>query len=296
MTAPDWFTAALDAPYEDLTVEAGGLRLTGRAWGERGAPLVVLVHGGAAHAGWWHHVGPHLAPGRRVVAVDLSGHGDSDWADGYSFARWAEEVRQVVAAERPARPAWVVGHSMGGMVALTAAATYGEELAGVVCVDPPEEVLRDRDVPTADDLPRRVPRATREEAMARFRVSPEDPACLPFVKEYLARESVRRRADGWSWKFDPTVTTHGRFDRELLRRTRCPVVLVPAERGLINAEEVEEVRRRVGSDVSVRWVADSGHHVMLDQPLALIDALASSLPADAPGGQESSQFLRMMST
>lgn len=296
MTAPDWFTAALDAPYDGLSVDRDGVRLTGRAWGERGAPLVVLVHGGAAHAGWWHHVGPHLAAGRRVVAVDLSGHGDSDWADGYSFARWAGEVRAVIAAERGQRPAWVVGHSMGGMVALTAAAMYGEELAGVVCVDLPDEVVRDRVVPTVDDLPRRRYRSTREEAMARFRVSPEDPTCQPYVKRYVAGEAVRRHPDGWSWKFDPTVTTHGQFDRGVVARARCPVVLLPAERGLLTAEEVHEVCRRVGAEVSVSWIANSGHHVMLDQPRALIQALASCLPADAPNGQEWNRFLRMMST
>ena len=45
----------------------------------------MLVHGGAAHSRWWDHIGPLLADGRLVVAIDLSGHGDSARRESYSL-------------------------------------------------------------------------------------------------------------------------------------------------------------------------------------------------------------------
>ena len=53
----------------------------------------MLVHGGAAHSRWWDHIAPMLTEGWRVVAVDLSGHGDSDRRDHYSLDTWAREDR-----------------------------------------------------------------------------------------------------------------------------------------------------------------------------------------------------------
>src|ERR1700729_2075043 len=94
---PAWFSAALAAPVEDGSVDVDGARVRYRAWGDRGARGVVLVHGGAAHARWWDHVGPQLSAGLRVVALDLSGHGDSDWREQYSLGRWAAEVVAVAA-------------------------------------------------------------------------------------------------------------------------------------------------------------------------------------------------------
>ena len=59
----------------------------------------MLVHGGAAHSGWWDHVAP-LLTWHRVVALDLTGHGDSDRREVYDMRLWAREVVAVAAAER----------------------------------------------------------------------------------------------------------------------------------------------------------------------------------------------------
>ncbi|WP_448618809.1 alpha/beta fold hydrolase [Geodermatophilus sp. URMC 65] len=101
------------------------------------------MHGGAAHSGWWHHVAPLLGT-HRVVAFDLSGHGDSDRRADYGTGQWAREVLAVAAAEGLDRPV-VLGHSMGGWVALTVGVEHGDEVAGVAVIDspldrqPPEE-------------------------------------------------------------------------------------------------------------------------------------------------------------
>ena len=139
MTAPppDWFTAALAAPATDGTVNVDGARVRYRAWGPPEAPGAVLVHGTAAHARWWDHVGPQLPAGLRVAALDLSGHGDSDWREQYSLDRWAEEVVAVAAGARISGAPFIIGHSLGGTIAIRAAARYGGDLAGIVVIDSP---------------------------------------------------------------------------------------------------------------------------------------------------------------
>lgn len=271
--APSWFDSALAEPFEDLHVEVDGVRVAYRAWGRRGDPAVVLVHGGAAHAGWWHHVAPHVCTGRRVLALDLSGHGSSGWRSAYGFRQWADEVRAVAAADGAHRPA-VVGHSMGGLVALTAASRDGGELGGVIAVDVPEEVLHGRVLEAGPPRVRRV-YASRAEVVSRFRAWPDDLASQAFVVAHVAATSVEPVGCGWSWKFDPSVTRHDVFDPGSLRPAACPVALVAGERGLLRLLELEEVRLRLGGGVPLTVIPDAGHHVMLDQPLALLAAIAS---------------------
>ena len=279
---PVWFDEAVRTPRGGRSAVIGDVEVQWQTWGRPGDPTVVLVHGGAANATWWHAVAPGLARTHRVAAIDLSGHGDSGHAPaGYSFDKWAAEVVAVARMESSGGRAWVVGHSMGGLVALTAAALYGSDLAGVVGVDVPGEVLTPRVLPTAADLPVRPTGAAREEMVARFRTRPGDPATLEFIRRYIAEHSVIERASGWGWQFDARVTMHGHFNRDLLRRAACPVGLVVAERGLLSAEEVNVLREILaagtGHEVAVSWIADSGHHVMLDQPQRLTEILAARL-------------------
>jgi len=100
-------------------------------------PGLVLVHGGAAHAGWWTFLAPLLTRQYDVVALDLSGHGDSGRRAEYPRRAWADEVLAVSAEAGFPGPPVLVGHSMGGLVSIVAASVYGDALAGAIIVDTP---------------------------------------------------------------------------------------------------------------------------------------------------------------
>src|SRR5947209_7582249 len=119
--APKWFEIALATAVECGEVIVAGVPISYRGWGERGSNGLLLVHGGAAHARWWDHIAPLLASGRRVVAIDLSGHGDSGRRPAYSLDVWTDELMAVVEDAGIAGPPIVIGHSMGGFVTLRAA-------------------------------------------------------------------------------------------------------------------------------------------------------------------------------
>ena len=275
MSTPTWFADAIAEPYDTSDVTVDGARIAYRAWGKPGRPTVVLVHGGAAHSGWWDHIGPHLLAERRVMALDLSGHGDSDRRETYALETWADEVLAVARAESDARPI-VFGHSMGGFVALTAARAHGHELAGAVAIDSPVREMSPEArawIDSGREVPANKIYPSQEENVARFRTLPQDESSLEFVREHIASGSVREVEGGWSWKFDPRIFLRSMMEPEALAEATCPVALVRGERGLASSDLTEMVAERLGGGVPVTVVPDAGHHIMLDQPIALIALL-----------------------
>jgi pimeloyl-ACP methyl ester carboxylesterase len=270
---PRWFHAALaDAPeHADTTVDGAKVHL--RCWGAAGRPGLVLVHGGAAHSGWWDHVAPFFAGTHRVVALDLSGHGDSGRRQAYGMDGWAAEVVAAAAAGGITSPPLVVGHSMGGWVAVTAGVRHGAELDGIAIIDSPlvepppeEEVLRRRQRGT-----RTYP--TREEILARFTTLPPQDVVLPYVREHIAAQSVRRVEGGWTWKFDPALFAERPPLRDLLPMLRCRAAYIRSEFGLVPPEMAGTIDELLGHRVPIVELPDAGHHPMLDQPLPLVTAL-----------------------
>jgi pimeloyl-ACP methyl ester carboxylesterase len=275
MSTPTWFTDAIAEPYDTLEIDVAGARITYRAWGKPGQPGVVLVHGGAAHAGWWDHIAPFLAADHRVLAIDLSGHGSSAHRTSYSLSTWADEVMAVADRESDARPV-IIGHSMGGFVAFTAALEHGKDVRGVAAIDSPVREMSPEArawLRTNSALPPQKVRPDRETIVARFRTLPEDVAGLEYVRKHIAEQSVREVEGGWSWSFDPQIFLSSRMEPEDLASAACEVALVRGERGMATTDITSSVAEILGGHVPVTLVPDAGHHIMLDQPIALIALL-----------------------
>ncbi|MFC4604659.1 alpha/beta fold hydrolase [Rhodococcus kronopolitis] len=279
--APTWFTEALAAPTSTGAVVVEGAQIRFRAWGQAGAPGLVLVHGGAAHSRWWDHIGPLLADGRRVVALDLSGHGDSDTRDHYSLALWADEVLAVAAAAGIDGPPVLIGHSMGGMVAFLAAHRAGPALAGVQVIDSPiyartpeEDAARRQ----AAFGPKKV-YPDRDGALARFRLVPPQDTTLPYVLTHIAETSLGAVDGGWSWKFDASMFGRDGSTDLGAGHPDCRMAFFRSERGIIPAGTLAEMRTRFGPAALVVELPTAGHHPMIDQPLVLVTAIRTTLAA-----------------
>lgn len=107
--------------------------------GPPAAPPVVLIHGiGARAAGDWDKLIPELARDYRVLAFDLPGFGRSSRRnEPYTPGNYAAFVRHVIESEFGARPVRIVGHSLGGAIALRYAALHPEQVTALVLVDVP---------------------------------------------------------------------------------------------------------------------------------------------------------------
>jgi pimeloyl-ACP methyl ester carboxylesterase len=256
-----------------------GTEVAWERWGRAGAPPVVLVHGTSAHSGWWHHVVPSLTDGYDVVALDLSGHGDSGRRERYSMAGWAREVLSVV-HELCAGRALVIGHSIGGLVAAGAAARDPAAVAGLVLADsivsPPP---RPADIAVRPRVVRVFP--DKAAAVARFRLEPPQPVGDRTVLSHIAGNSLRPVPGGWSWKVDPAIwdvvaTPDGLTDD--LPGVRCPVVVVRGEHSsLVGPDAAGTLARLWDRPVPQHTVPGAHHHLMVDDPAAFGGCLRSAL-------------------
>ncbi len=278
--APQWFRDALAAPSEQRAAQVAGCTISYSRWGPERKPGLVLVHGGGAHARWWDHVAPLLTNEEHcVVAVDLSGHGDSGRRDAYSVDGWAEEMLAVAEHAGIAGPPVLAGHSLGGWASVIAAARHPGAVAGLILMDcrimdaaPEEQAARQH---RAFGPLRVYP--TVQEALARYRTVPPQEGNLPFVLHHVALTSLREADGGWRWKFDPRVFDQRRPGSEELRQISCRVALVRGERGLLTPAISDEMYRALGRVSPVVEVPLAGHHLMLDQPLSLVTGIRALL-------------------
>lgn len=278
---PTWFQDALDQKYDERFIDVAGTQIHYLAWGQHGNPGIVFVHGGAAHAHWWSFLAPMFATEWQAVAVDLSGHGDSDRRPGYSHDLWADEVLAVASDAAFPGPPVVVGHSLGGMVTIQTAATHGDDLAGAVIVDAPvrrpapesEEGARGRSFRRPGVYP------DLDSALRHFRLVPPQPCDNDYILDHIARHSLHQTPEGWTWKFDPALFEDTLVPlRDQLASVRCRVALLRGELSVVvppdTADYMYELMGRVAPVASI---PQAHHHLTLDQPLAFVAALRTLL-------------------
>jgi pimeloyl-ACP methyl ester carboxylesterase len=252
-----------------------GQRVSTLAWGDR-APELVFLHGGAQNAHTWDTVA--LALGRPLLAVDLPGHGRSDWREDRDYWPWrnAEAVAEVISQVAPEARA-VIGMSLGGLTAIRLAAEHPELVRRLVVVDVTPGVDMQKSAPIAEFV--------------------QGPDTFPSFDELLERtvrynptrsESSLRRGilhnarpleDGtWAWRYDKLRPPGGELHfaplwDDVARLDQPTMLMVGSQSGVVVSEDVEEFRRRK-PDVRVEVVEDAGHSIQGDQPLELARLLS----------------------
>jgi len=282
--APDWFRRALAVPCTDERVEVDGIGIHYLAWGRPGRRGLVFVHGGGAHAHWWTHVAATFADDFRVLAIDLSGHGDSQHRAAYDPEQWTDEVMAVAQDGRIEGRPVVIGHSMGGFVTIATAARFSDELSGVIVCDSPvtepDPEIGAFQVREAFGAPRTY--VSVEDALARFRTVPPQDHYLDYVIDHVARRSLMAVDGGWKWKFDRRIFEQfGAGMRGIafpyLAQVSCRLALLRSEHGLVTADIGAFMYEQLGRVSPVIEIPEAGHHAMLDQPLLLLTALRTLL-------------------
>lgn len=185
-----------------------GIDVYVEADGPADAPTVAFLHGvtGSAHA--WGWLPEEVTRGRRIVKMDLRGHGRSDRAPGtYDVPHYGADVVAVLRELSPERPAVIVGHSLGGTVGWWLAQTHSELVAAALLEDPP---LLQGEMTAPENAPTRAMfQATREAVLAdreagrseeeireRLAASPMGPPGSPTFAELVTDDSVAGMAFG----------------------------------------------------------------------------------------------------
>lgn len=224
------------------------LRLNIVEWGDPSAPPLILQHGGRDNARSWDWVARAFAGSHRVIAPDMRGHGDSEWAnDGaYDMLDFVEDLAGIVRLlDLP--PCAIVGHSLGGNVATRYTGLYPDRVVRLVNIeglgDSPE--LQKKKA-LEDPLERlrtwigwraafaeRTPRDYPDRAALVARMREKDSRLAPDTIEHLADHAARRNADGsLRLKHEPIIGGGSPVDIApevkiaMWEAITCPVLLV----------------------------------------------------------------------
>ncbi|MEU6700570.1 alpha/beta hydrolase [Pseudonocardia sp. NPDC046786] len=242
-------------------------------------PRVLLLHGAGATAAVWAPTLAEIARRRAgwdVLTVDLPGHGRSDPLPGYHHQRYAEAVARAVPPGR--RIDLAVGHSLGGLVALSLAdGTHGIEIGAVA-------VLALRVGWTADELAARAGRAARP---SRIFAAPEPARSRFALVSGMAADADPELLDtgvltcdgGFRLAVDPRTGADPPADADELARVAAraagPVRLACG--GADPGVRPDELSATLGHPVQV--VPGAGHNLHVEHPSFVVDLIENALPA-----------------
>lgn len=295
---PAWFVRAMDVPREDTFVEVDGSKVHYFRWGTRGKPPLLMTHGFLAHARCFAFIAPFLAEDYDIVSYDLAGMGESEMIPDCDGLKRAQQMVRIADAldlfSGPVKPK-IIAHSFGSGVALQAMELAGERFGGLVICDlmilRPERLQAHFEAGGGPPGSGRSDRPNKvypdyESAYGRFVLSPPQAVQQPFLFDYMAYHSLRPVGEGgWSWKFDPQVFHRSVSDQEQWQRAPQRIVDLPHRLAIVYGENsklfdndsAEYLRELGGDHIPMIAVPEAEHHLMLDQPLALVTALRSIL-------------------
>lgn len=266
---------------ESRFYESQRLKLHYAVWGDEGRPPLLLVHGGQDHCRNWDAVALALRDRYAIVAPDLRGHGDSQWSLGgmYSLPEFVLDVATLV--ERlGVEKLDVMGHSLGGAIALQYAGIFPEKVSKVVAIEglgppdtefPPAHVRMRQWIDHMHDVERRKPRRypTLEEATRRMMEA--NPHLTAEMARHLTLHGTRRNEDGtYSWKFDNYVRIRSPYGfnmedaQDIWSRIKAPTLLIKGSESWAPDPE-KSGRARAFANYQSVIIRDAGHWVHHDQ-------------------------------
>jgi pimeloyl-ACP methyl ester carboxylesterase len=289
--------AASDAP-EARYHRSQGLRLHYTDWGNGEAPPLLLIHGGLDHSRSWDHVARALRATFHVIAPDLRGHGDSDWATGSSYSQ-ADHVYDLTCLIKSAgfEKVAIVGHSMGGMVGLTYAGAFPDKVSRLAVLDgvinfpgrtiKPIEARIAEWVGDLDKMTQRKAQRYASVADGADRMLGRNARLTPEQAMHLATHALKRNADGgYGWKFDPYLRARAPYQLTLedhvalWSRIQCPTLLLSGSESFLPDPETAGVLRHFRQAELVK-IDGAGHWLQHDRPAEVIDILKTFLEVPA---------------
>lgn len=249
-------------------LRVGDRNLRVRDEGESKRPPLVCVHGAGSSSVVWMDAVRRLSPTRRVVAPDLPGHGQSDrWhpPDDVTIAMYRDAVGTVCAQLKIER-AVLMGHSMGALIALDAAAAWPERVAGLILVG---GGLR---LPVAPNVLVQLGDFARfGKWLSRLVWSPSTPL------------DVVERWGGVAFTADEEITRADfravdRYDgAALATKVRAPTLALVGADDLMTPPRLTEELAAAIPGARAQIVLDAGHMLMLEQPERFFTEIESFL-------------------
>jgi len=241
-----------------------------------GDPIVIL-HGLFGFSDNWQTIAKGLADHHLVVTPDLRNHGRSPHVDAHSYPLMAEDVRAFM-EEHWMFSAAVVGHSMGGKVAMQLALSHPDSVEKLVVVDMEPGQAEDNHGPIFQALLglNLSDVTTRQEAEAYLSKHIADVGTRQFLLKNITREDDGR----FTWKMNlPVLWKH--YDDILAPVTgdpfQKPTLFIRGSRSHYIRDSELPLIRTLFPHAEIVTIEDAGHWVHADQPAALLAVLKKFL-------------------
>jgi esterase len=257
-------------------------------WGTRGKPPVLFLHGGGLTAHTWDLVCLALRPDYRCFALDLRGHGDSEWSPemDYGFEAHRNDVEALV-DHLQLDGFGLVGMSLGGLAAIAYAARHAARLEALVLVDVGPETRSEGARRIGEFLAAPAEFASIDEAIERaLAFNPQRDARL--LRRSLLQNLRRLPSGKLTWKHDRRH--RARLDPDEVARRRqtlwadvpritCPTLVVRGARSDVFLDE--DAEKLAAALPRGEWtrVEGAGHTVQGDNPRGLVAELRRFLDA-----------------
>ena len=283
MNNQEWFNESLLSTPTENFVEVEGAKIHYLTWGDTKNPGLFFIHGFSANAHWWDFIAPAFIEDYCVVAIDLSGSGDSDHRETYSQEMYANEIK-AGCDEMDWESADFIAHSMGGSISLNATSIYPEIFKSLYLLDsivilPPDKVRNyssNRSMIRADFI-----YEDEASAIESFRLIPPQPCRNEFLLNHIAINSYKQTEEGWLLKSDGKMmkTYQSKDLTETLMAIQCPIYIVYGLMSQIFTQEILDYTVYVGNIPPERVIGVPGtmHHLFVDDPLSVIEELKKLL-------------------
>lgn len=273
--------------FQDGWLELDGLRFHYTEWGAPTAPPVVMLHGLNVQCHTWDPIARDLARDHHVIAMDMRGHGDSDWARaGYRVRSMARDVHGLIDA-LGIGPVHLVGHSAGVRVAIAVAGEKPETIRTLALSDAGPANSKSGAVAMRDFIGATTNlKGFRNEKEARdFYVKwhPE------WTDEFIDLHVKYQLRVNWAGKLVPKADPDVQWitssvslpDVEYLwkmsEKLVMPTLLMVGRQSNVLDEEVVDRMLAAMPNARVRWFA-TGHYFMRENPAEFIEVLRGFLP------------------
>ncbi len=256
-------SAQAPATYADRTVTVNGLKIHYLEWGANTKPALILLHGISKHAHTFDHIAVDFARDYHVLAVDMSGHGDSGWSPegAYLVEDYVKDIEGLF-SQLGIRRATLLGNSTGGRVVQVFAGMHPELVEKLIV----EDVGPERPQDIADAFARQVRQDAdgwaSEDDLVRQLVSRNQRTPEPLLRTY-AHFGTKKRDDGrLIWKRDPNLVK-GFVVTELwthVSKITSPTLYVIGGASRIVPAAAQERLKRTLPNVQIVTMPGLGHY------------------------------------
>jgi pimeloyl-ACP methyl ester carboxylesterase len=264
-----------------------GCRLQVYRWGQDG-PACIFLHGFGEGSYIWDDFAPTIVPQYRSVAIDLRGHGDSDWGvlRPYDFDSYVRDVVCLI-DELGLTHVAIIGHSLGGSVATHAAASRTNEVFALVLVESGPGLRQDGIARMRSDFKQAHQNYAAIEDYVDWLEKRRTLVPREKIRQF-ARRSLRLRPDGaFELKCDPRIVEEPDRDNadtalwNAIAQVRCPTLVM---RGVASSVLTKDIATKVTKAFArgrLHTIDRAGHGLIAENPEAFADAVREFLDRSA---------------